>query len=59
MRSYTATYVMLRVKGANDVSDMLAYDANSASVIRLDNNSILYLREVNKYSLDLMCSSLV
>lgn len=35
-------------------NEMLAYDADSASVIRLDNNSILYLREVNKY-LALVC----
>jgi Ras-related GTP-binding protein C/D len=34
--------------------DALAYDADSASVIKLDNGSILYLREVNKY-LALVC----
>ena len=33
---------------------LLSYDADSTSVIRLDNNSILYLREVNQY-LALVC----
>ncbi len=28
--------------------DVLAYDADSASVIKLSNNYVLYLREVNK-----------
>jgi Ras-related GTP-binding protein C/D len=32
----------------------MAYDADSASVIKLSNNSILYLREVNKH-LALVC----
>jgi hypothetical protein len=35
----------LRVKGKGDV---VAYDADSASVIKLSNNYVLYLREVNK-----------
>jgi len=34
--------------------DVLAYDADSASVIKLSNNYVLYLREVNKY-LALVC----
>jgi len=40
------------VKGKG--GDMLAYDADSASVIKLSNNYVLYLREVNKY-LALVC----
>jgi Ras-related GTP-binding protein C/D len=39
------------VKGKGDA---LAYDAESASVIKLSNNFVLYLREVNKY-LALVC----
>ncbi|CCI48210.1 hypothetical protein ABG067_004130 [Albugo candida] len=35
-------------------SDSLAFDANSSSVIRLNNGMILYLREVNNY-LALVC----
>jgi Ras-related GTP-binding protein C/D len=36
--------------------DGLAYDAESSSVIKLNNGLVLYLREVNKY---VRCSSLV
>ncbi len=40
------------LKGKN--GEGMAYDADSASVIKLSNNYILYLREVNKY-LALVC----
>ena len=36
---------LFSVKGKGDV---VAYDADSASVIKLSNNYVLYLREVNK-----------
>jgi Ras-related GTP-binding protein C/D len=39
---------------AGDAAESLAYDASSASVIKLSNNYILYLREVNK-CLALVC----
>jgi len=37
-----------------DAPEVMAYDADSASVIKLSNNYILYLREVNKH-LALVC----
>lgn len=37
-----------------DMNDSFAYDEESCSVIKLNNNLILYLREVNKY-LALVC----
>jgi len=40
-------------KGQKD-KDVVAYDVDSASVIKLSNNYVLYLREVNKY-LALVC----
>lgn len=42
------------IYGLKGMGDVLAYDADSASVIKLSNNYILYLREVNKY-LALVC----
>jgi len=42
------------IYGSKGKGDVLAYDADSASVIKLSNNYILYLREVNKY-LALVC----
>jgi len=42
------------IYGLKGKGDVLAYDADSASVIKLANNYILYLREVNKY-LALVC----
>jgi len=42
------------IYGLKGKADSLAYDADSSSVIRLNNNFILYLREVNKY-LALVC----
>jgi len=42
------------IYGLKGKGDVLAYDADSASVIKLSNNYILYLREVNKY-LALVC----
>lgn len=36
------------------MENVVAYDSDSASVIKLSNNYILYLREVNKY-LALVC----
>ena len=37
-----------RARSVKGKGDMLAYDADSASVIKLSNNYVLYLREVNK-----------
>jgi len=42
------------IYGLRGKGDVLAYDADAASVIRLSNSTILYLREVNKY-LALVC----
>jgi Ras-related GTP-binding protein C/D len=42
------------IYGVKGKGDVVAYDADSASVIKLSNNQILYLREVNKY-LALVC----
>lgn len=42
------------IYGLKGKGDVLAYDADSASVIKLSNNYVLYLREVNKY-LALVC----
>ena len=42
------------IYGMKDDGDNLAYDAESASVIRLSNGMVLYLREVNNY-LALVC----
>lgn len=42
------------IYGLKGMGDVLAYDADSASVIKLSSNYILYLREVNKY-LALVC----
>eukprot|EP00002_Diphylleia_rotans_P005153 TRINITY_DN1427_c0_g1_i1.p1 TRINITY_DN1427_c0_g1~~TRINITY_DN1427_c0_g1_i1.p1 ORF type:complete len:361 (-),score=85.03 TRINITY_DN1427_c0_g1_i1:488-1570(-) len=42
------------IYGMKDESDGLAYDAESSSIIKLNNETILYLREVNKY-LALVC----
>jgi len=42
------------IYGLRGKGDVLAYDSDSASVIKLSNNYVLYLREVNKY-LALVC----
>lgn len=42
------------IYGLKGKGDVLAYDADSASIIKLSNGSVLYLREVNKY-LALVC----
>jgi len=42
------------IYGMQDDGDNLAYDSESASVIRLSNGMVLYLREVNNY-LALVC----
>jgi len=42
------------IYGLKSKGDALVYDSDSASVINLSNNYILYLREVNKY-LALVC----
>eukprot|EP00127_Corallochytrium_limacisporum_P002958 Clim_evm5s144 gene=Clim_evmTU5s144 len=42
------------IYGVDNSADGIAYDEESASVIRLNSGSVLYLREVNKY-LALVC----
>lgn len=42
------------IYGMKDMNDSFAYDEESSSVIKLNNNLVLYLREVNKY-LALVC----
>eukprot|EP00455_Lapot_gusevi_P054444 TRINITY_DN872_c0_g1_i1.p1 TRINITY_DN872_c0_g1~~TRINITY_DN872_c0_g1_i1.p1 ORF type:complete len:388 (-),score=127.67 TRINITY_DN872_c0_g1_i1:21-1130(-) len=42
------------IYGMKDKNDTLAFDEESASVIRMSNGHVLYLREVNKY-LALVC----
>ena len=42
------------IYGMDEEGGNLAYDSGSASVIRLNNNMVLYLREVNNY-LALVC----
>ncbi len=43
--------VYLRLSSMKDMGEGgLAYDAESASVIKLSNGFVLYLREVNKYA---------
>ena len=44
-------FLLYRLKGR---TDSLAFDADSASVIKLSNNYVLYLREVDKF-LSLVC----
>jgi Ras-related GTP-binding protein C/D len=50
----TQWLVICRVKDEADAMSSMGYDPETQSVIKLNNGSILYLREVNKF-LALVC----
>ena len=48
---YKPQYVPVLYHSIQEEVDSAAYDTKSSSIIKLNNNTVLYLREVNRYNI--------